>query len=61
MAFGKRFSILQQESRTNKIVCTKCNGTGRIKERGNPVVCKSCKGMGTSSAAPEPTRLHPFT
>ncbi len=54
MVFGKRFSV--HNNRPAPVIqqtCTRCCGTGRIRERGNRIVCKACAGTGRTKAAAE--------
>lgn len=51
MNFGKRVSI--REAGPGPVVqetCTRCCGTGWVRERGSKIVCKPCKGSGRVGA-----------
>ncbi len=52
MAFGQRKSV--DDVRSEPIAqetCTRCCGTGWVRERGSKIVCKPCKGTGRVAAA----------
>jgi DnaJ-class molecular chaperone len=53
MAFGKRFSIFNLETRVQSETCVRCKGTGRVRERGSTIVCKPCCGTGRIGASSE--------
>jgi DnaJ-class molecular chaperone len=47
MAFGQRKSANDIRSvPTVQETCTRCCGTGFVRERGSKIVCKPCKGSG---------------
>jgi DnaJ-class molecular chaperone len=49
MNFGKRVSIREAAAAPAPAVqetCTRCYGTGWVRERGSKIVCKPCKGSG---------------
>jgi DnaJ-class molecular chaperone len=47
MAFGKRVSVDDVRAAPPlQETCTRCYGTGWVRERGSKIVCKPCKGSG---------------
>ena len=51
MAFGKRVSVDDVRSApVTQETCTRCCGTGFVRERGSKIVCKPCKGSGRVAA-----------
>lgn len=52
MAFGKRVSVDDVRSApTLQETCTRCYGTGWVRERGSKIACKPCKGSGRVAVA----------
>jgi DnaJ-class molecular chaperone len=51
MSFGTRVSIRQPgPAVARKETCTRCYGTGWVRERGSKIVCKPCAGTGRVDA-----------
>lgn len=54
MTFGKRVSVDDVNSApVVQETCTRCRGTGFVRERGNKMICKPCKGTGRVTATIE--------
>jgi DnaJ-class molecular chaperone len=54
MEFGKRFS--RHNGRPAPVIlqtCTRCSGTGHVRERGGRIVCKACAGSGRTTVQAE--------